>query len=750
MSRTSQRGAFARRSLAAVIAAAATMVMFVVMLTGSASAGVYTQVQTLPVPPASSFAGSGGGDGWAITLSADKVFNVFHHNTQLTVNCNLQATATPCWSYGAETVTDGSSGFSTGMHPGASLDQATGKLYVYGTRNSDNTSGVVCFDTVLAATNPNPFCGFTALSGAGEGQVVYWGMLSAPMQVGSKVYAFNYVSGTASGGPSGTGAQNKVLCFDLATAAACAGQPYAVTLGAGTYNARYGAYAGNAGAIGSQLMIPVIMDSTERVACFDTATASSCGGSFPVDLTVEDFHGAPFPLLSAAGAITGFCLPTSGIPCYTLSGAAAATPAGITAVINPNEPWNGPGVTIGPRVYVPNGNQNGYSGAVECFDYSTSTGCANFPKTFSGLYYLYTVNSDPARPTCLWANADSGSGQIQSFDAYTGGACGSGAIRLLASQFVVPQAQCTPSTYRSLQIISPARNTYTSGSIEFDNGAGNPLGIPNGTLDATGSVDLSGLSLNTATGLPQFLVTLVGAPADTGNVVVQLTWESSFDPACIAPGTVVTKEATTITTSLSGDGKTGASIVVAPGAAVTDSATLAGVNASGATGTVTYTWYANNTCTTVASAGAAQAITTPGTLPSSAPVTLAAGTYYAIASYSGDAGNLATAGLCGAEVLKVQSPVNANSIKRDALAGLNALAAGDACKKSKGKDDKKGKDGKKGDDDDDEDCGKRFASPIKKVTKSLTAAWWLDDNHLTLNGCGVFDNEKAGVCPDFG
>ena len=414
-------------------------------------------------------------------------------------------------------------------------------------------------------------------------------------------------------------------------------------------------------------------------------------------------------------------------------------------MIHPNEPWNGPGVTIGPRVYVPNGNQNGYSGAVECFDYSTSTGCASFPKTFSGLYYLYTVNADPARPTCLWANADSGSGQIQSFDAYTGGACGSGAIRLLASQFVVPQAQCTPSTYRSLQIISPARNTYTSGSIEFDNGAGNPLGIPNGTLDATGSVDLSGLSLNTATGLPQFLVTLVGAPADTGNVVVQLTWESSFDPACIAPGTVVTKEATTITTSLSGDGKTGASIVVAPGAAVTDSATLAGVNASGATGTVTYTWYANNTCTTVASAGAAQAITTPGTLPSSAPVTLAAGTYYAIASYSGDAGNLATAGLCGAEVLKVQSPVNANSIKREALAGLNALAAGDVCKKSKGKDDKKGKDGKKGDDDDDEDCGKRFASPIKKVTKSLTAAWWLDDNHLTLNGCGVFDNEKAAA-----
>ena len=160
MSGTSKRGAFTRRSLAALIAAAATMVVFVVMLTGSAGAGTYTQVQTLLVPPASSFAGSGGGDGWAVTLSSDKVFNVFHHNTQMTVNCNLQASATACWPCGAETVNDGSSQFSTGMHRGAAFDAATGKLYIYGTRNNDNTSGVVCFDTLLAATNPNPYCGF--------------------------------------------------------------------------------------------------------------------------------------------------------------------------------------------------------------------------------------------------------------------------------------------------------------------------------------------------------------------------------------------------------------------------------------------------------------------------------------------------------------------------------------------------------------------------------------------------------------
>ena len=49
------------------------------------------------------------------------------------------------------------------------LDQNTGKLYVYATRSVDGTAGVVCVDTTQAATNPNPFCGFTALTPVGDG-----------------------------------------------------------------------------------------------------------------------------------------------------------------------------------------------------------------------------------------------------------------------------------------------------------------------------------------------------------------------------------------------------------------------------------------------------------------------------------------------------------------------------------------------------------------------------------------------------
>ena len=99
---------------------------------------------------------------------------------------------------------------------------------------------------------------------------------------------------------------------------------------------------------------------------------------------------------------------------------------------------------------------------------------------------------------------------------------------------------------------------------------------------------------------------------------------------------------TTLHTSLSGGGQSGASITVPPSTAVTDTATLTGTNAASATGTVTYDVYSDSACTTAVNSGTAQMITTPGTLPASSPVTLPAGTYYWQASYSGDTTNAAS------------------------------------------------------------------------------------------------------------
>jgi len=61
------------------------------------------------------------------------------------------------------------------------------------------------------------------------------------------------------------------------------------------------------------------------------------------------------------------------------------------------------------------------------------------------------------------------------------------------------------------------------------------LAVP---LDATGTASLAGLNLNTANGLPQFLITLNGAGSRPKSVTVKLTWTATYDPSCIKAGTL--------------------------------------------------------------------------------------------------------------------------------------------------------------------------------------------------------------------
>lgn len=505
----------------------------------SAETATYSATQTIPVPPASDFAGSGGGDGWAVALSESAVYNVFHHQSTLQVACHLQTNATACFS--PETIRDSEGhDFSTSGQPGLYLDQQTGKLYVYATRTSDSTAGVVCIDTTIAVSNPDPFCGFTTLTPSGEAPLVIGiSGTSAPMLIGHNWYAFSYSNGVGQ-----SGAKNTLLCFDVSTDAACAGQPFAVSIGSGTVTDSEPSPA--TAVIGTKVVMPLSIGGENRLACFDDATDESCAGHWPVKLGAISYagvQGAPFPLLSGAGTLTGLCIPTGTDQCFNLEGEATATPAGMGSVITASSPWNGPALALGPRIYVPNGTVNGSAGVVQCFDYSTDAGCSGFPKSFgtsSELSYLYTVNADPQRPTCIWVNANGGTHQIQNFDAYTGQACGQGVIRALASQFVVPTPQCRPLSYESVQVVQPPRTEYTSGTVAFDDGDGNAIpGLPERTLDETGAASLAGMELNTPTGLPQFLFTLTGGSGKVGAVEMKLTWTGSYASECVGAHTTV-------------------------------------------------------------------------------------------------------------------------------------------------------------------------------------------------------------------
>ena len=481
----------------------------------------FSSTITIGAPPPSNFAGSGGGDGWAVAMSPTQVFNVFHHDPVLDVACHEQSDASPCWS-APKVVTDAhGNNFSTSIGPGLYLDQSTGKLYVFVVRTSDSTGGVACIDTTKPAgdTGAQLFCGFTPLTAVG-GANAGPSSMSAPVQVGTSWYAFNeVVNGTA----------NKLLCFNLVSDTACASQPFAVNYG-GAPQASY-EYSYPIGSAGTDIFVQAVSTGLDKLACFNTLTHASCSGSWPV--TVTGANGSPYPLLSTTGTVAGICLPLATDPCFNLSGGTVATPPGMTAAIGPNILYNGPAITIGARVYVPNAETD----QVDCYDYTAQASCANFPRSFSGLGLLYTVNTDPQRPTCIWVNADNGASQIQNFDAYTGGACGAGSVRVLAQSIVAPYDACIPSNYTSLQILSPARNTYGSGSIQFLDFDGNPIaGQANGSLDATGSISLSGLNLAAKSPLPQFLITLSGVSGTPSKVVVRLTWTGTYSPECTTGG----------------------------------------------------------------------------------------------------------------------------------------------------------------------------------------------------------------------
>ncbi len=638
-----------RGSRLALAAATCCLAMLALAQVASAQVTTYTAVQSLAVPPASNYAGSAGGDGWAVALSSTQVFNVFHHDGILQFACHNQADATPC--YPVQTITDNNgNNFASSSQVGLHLDPNTGFLYVYATRTSDGTGGVVCIDTAGAQSNPDPyFCGFTPLTAVGDAPT-YNGIssISDPMQVGNDWYAFNSVPGAQE-----TGTENEILCFDLTADAACQNQPFALNLPPGV-NDDNGYPGPSPAAVGNELLIPVTINGIDTLACFNGATQSDCGGSFPLQPGFGfATEGAPFPLLDASGTVQGFCLQGSDA-CFDPTGASVSTPPNMSSTIFSNQDWTGQAVVLGPRVYLVDFNTQ----SVECYDYSTDASCANFPYFLQNLGNVYTVNVDPQRPACLWVNSDNGSAQIQNFDAYSTGSCGNGQIRVLASQFVVPQQACYPASYVKLQLLQPDPSSYTSGTVTFEDSDGNPLqGISPLAIDGNGAVDLTSLNLD-QNGLPQFLITLNGETGTPTQVEVELVWTATYDPSCVGPNTGTAQAATTTTTMLTAGGQSSDDLTVAPGTAVTDQASVSGPNGDGAGGRITYNVYSDPNCSQLASSQSPQSFIDDD-VPASSAVTLnTPGTYYWQAVYSGDDSNYGSSSTCGSEIETVTGASN--------------------------------------------------------------------------------------------
>ena len=95
---------------------------------------------------------------------------------------------------------------------------------------------------------------------------------------------------------------------------------------------------------------------------------------------------------------------------------------------------------------------------------------------------------------------------------------------------------------------TPTRAQYASGSVDFLDSDANPIpGVATQPLDANGGVNLSALPLTSS--LPQFLLTLEGLTGSLGEVVLTLTWDATYDPACLSPTVNALPPAAPATTS---------------------------------------------------------------------------------------------------------------------------------------------------------------------------------------------------------
>ena len=521
--------------MVAVMAALAAVAL--VTGTGSSSADIitYTAQVTIPVAPASNFASTGGGDGWDISLTPDAVYAIYHHNSEMRVSCHKQVDASNCWTQAFKLVQDGAANnFGTSNQSATVIDPGNGHLYSYGTRSSDDAGGGVCIDTTLPADATNLFCGFTQLGDGGS--FGSSSSLTAGVEIGTRFYAFNY---SPVAGVQGT--SNTLMCFDMSTQSACATPNLDVGLPPASTTI---APQASLSAVGNRVYIPLAMDTGTWLACFDSGTGAKCGGAWPLELPQAYFEGAPIPLMDTSGAITGVCLPNTDELCFTLAGAATPAPPGLGAAMGTTSNYNAVPLTLDDRVYIASWEGN----TVRCYDFGASATCPNFPLSIQNASLLYTVNPDPQRPSCLWINADFGTAQIQNFDAFSGEACGDGAIRVLASAAVPAGPECTPGEWTRLQVLDPARADYTQGSVAFrDNNGGLIPGASDAPLDGTGGVDLTSQPLDASR--PQFLLTLEGHNGPIGEVTIELTWSGERLASCGAPEPTTTTSATPDTTA---------------------------------------------------------------------------------------------------------------------------------------------------------------------------------------------------------
>ncbi len=494
---------------------------------------LYTRAVTSNVP-ASTFGASTGGDGWDVFFYDNYVLNIFHHNdSSLPLDCHLRSGVgnlnggdrCPGFNPTDSNQSDGTGslfpGYQTADRSGGWVNGTTGKMYAFTAQVSSGKPGVLCVN--LDVTPPTA-CGFTALSA--DTNVSSYGSLSNAEGIGGRLFGMESQN-------------NKLLCFDPATSAACAGSPISLSA-TGTNNTGYYHVL----ALGSK----VFASTNTTLYCFESATLAPCAGAWPVTYASLSWTAPEMPPvahMSASGSIDGVCVFTG---CLDLLGA-ARTGAGWVNPFSVTQ-WNsvpaysgqyGKFETTAGRAFMA---EILSSPGVYCFDYSTEAACTNWDTTpfdtstnqWQG-GSLYALRADPTNPNCIFWNSDPGN--IGLFSATDGApsCAGNPIITMQPSQFA-PRFVCTSSggidRWKSIKLVSVAGGTASSQSLTIRKANGDAItGWTSVPLTVGTTTDLSSLAVSESGSRPTFNVAFTGVTGSLTSAVFDIIYEGRGPELCV-------------------------------------------------------------------------------------------------------------------------------------------------------------------------------------------------------------------------
>lgn len=452
------------------------------------------------------FQGSSGGDGYDLTFGGDYVFNVFHHDGQVRIDCHVKASGESC--FGGINVF---SGYSTGNADSSYWDGTKSRLWVSSMRQSDNQGGFTCVDYSKASPT---FCPteFVPL-----GQVDNAQALGISTRVGDQAYVVN-------------GTSFNLMCLNIKAGTACANNGF--QLPSAGYNPNVYGY-GRASSAGDG---KVYWSTYNKMGCYNPATNTLCGSA--IELNTQDTQYPLFPVRNASGTLLGMCefstkqcISPAGESVDVISPAMASwmTDHPLPSITGANV---GQWAEQGNRIYINDGFRSGFSDDVSCFNYSTGAACDGFAGTNVGTR-IYSIIADPAVPNCLWTNGDAG--QITTFNGKTGVLGCTMEFPLVEMPYtaIAPRMACDETgrllTWGSMKFNAPAGITTSQLKVSIYDTNGNPIdGWTEVSPNAQGVIDMKSLSVAVSGTKPSLQVSAGSVDKD---LLAQLTATVNFEAA---------------------------------------------------------------------------------------------------------------------------------------------------------------------------------------------------------------------------